>query len=160
MVEPLPFRIRVPKVNRLTMTGSQSIETSVDGLLHLEENVLYVEWLVREKVHRFGFDGVGTEPQEYPAETNDVPAEWLAMVRKVDLVVSTWITFRARRLDAFSGIPTAGAGTLTVRVPFGHHRLIAPFLAALEIARTAVPFQAPAPTRQLPAAVEASTPVP
>lgn len=151
MLEPLPYRVRIRKRSQLTLTGSESIESRLEGMLHLEEGVLIFEWQLREKVERFGFEGIGTEHEEFAPEALEVPAEWIAHVRKMDLLVATWISFRARRLDAFSDIPGADGASITIRIPFWHRRLIAPFLAALEAARTAAPFRAPEPTRRLPA---------
>jgi hypothetical protein len=160
MIEPLPFKLSVPDDDKWEGVGHESREFKVDGLLHLEQGVLVLEYAVRETVQRFGFEGVGTDRNEYPAEVVEIPVEWISDIRITDLILFTWITLRARRLDTFEGIPGAGPGRLTLRVSYPNRHLMKPLVVAIEKARQALPYRAPAPTRALPPAADEQTPLP
>lgn len=152
MIEPLPFSLRVPKRDRVTLLGFESVKSQVTGLLHFEEDTLIFEWQIREKTERFGFEGIGNEYETLPTEAIEVPAEWIAEIRVRSFVVINFIQFRARRLDAFDGMPTAGGGLITLRIAMKDRHAIPGMVAAIEGARNALPYRAPGATRQLPAA--------
>lgn len=152
MIEPLPFSLRIPKRDHVTFLGFESVKARVAGLLHFEEDTLIFEWQIREKTERFGFEGIGNEYETFPAEAIEVPAEWIAEIRVRSFFVITFVQFRARRLDAFEGMPTASGGLVTLRIGMKDRRAVAAMVAAIEKARHALPYQAPNATRQLPAA--------
>jgi hypothetical protein len=160
MLEPLPFKLSVPDDDKWEAVGHESHEFKVDGLLHLEQGVLILEWVVREEVQRFGFEGIGTEKLVHPAEVVEIPAEWISDVNVTDLYFVTWITLRGRRLDTFDGIPGAAPGLLKMRTSSAHRGAMKALVIALEKARFAAPFRAPNPTRALPPAAEEQTPLP
>jgi hypothetical protein len=148
--EPLPFRIKVPDDEQWGFTGFVQTEYSITGLLHASDEALYLEWVERRKTEQFTLGQIGTEREEFPPEMLEIPIDWVASLE----VVGGWwlprVRLRARRLDAFDGIPGAEPGRLMLVIARQDRALADELAAAL---RERVPDLAaarPEPTRRLP----------
>ncbi|UCG87748.1 MAG: hypothetical protein JSW71_04150 [Gemmatimonadota bacterium] len=139
-IEPLPFRLRVPGEDVIDFKGIQSVSYRVEGLLHLVDDTLEFEWSATEKTERVSFAKIGTEVDRSPIGRLEVPAGWLAEVR---LHSSWWrprLVLRARRLDAFDGMPGAKPGAIVLRIRRRFREQAEAFVAAVEQARAATPM--------------------
>lgn len=159
MIEPLPFRLRPPKEKILRFTGAHAIQSRVDGLLHLEEGVLVIEWAETRKVKSFAFERIGTDVTRYESQTLELPAEWLAEVRTRIWFRGPELFLRARRLDAFDDIPGSAPGILVLTVPFRHRGLIGPMIDGIAQARAAAEATGQLPRRRALPAEGEGTPV-
>jgi hypothetical protein len=149
-VEPLPFRIRLPDEDEWGFTGFQQTEYRITGLLHFTPDALYLEWVERRKIERFTLGDVGTVHEEFPVETLEIPIDWVASLE----VAGGWwlprVRLRARRLDAFEGIPGAEPGRLMLVIARRDRALATAFAAALEGRVPDLAGARPEPTRRLP----------
>jgi hypothetical protein len=149
-VEPLPFRIKLPDEDEWGFTGFQQTEYTVTGLLHLSDESLYLEWVERRKIERFTLGEVGTTHEEFPVETLEIPLDWVASLE----VAGGWwlprVRLRARRLDAFEGVPGAEPGRLMLVIARRDRPLAAELAAALQDRIPDLAGARPEPTRRLP----------
>lgn len=149
-LEPLPFRIKVPDDDEWGFTGFQQTTCTITGLLHFTEDALYLEWVERRKIERFTLGDVGTVHEEYPVETLEIPVDWIASLE----VVGGWwlprVRLRARRLDAFEGIPGAEPGRLMLVIARRDRTLASGFATALMDRIPDLAGARPEPTRRLP----------
>jgi len=107
----------------------------LEGLLHLADRMLAIEWAVTERTQQVSLTGASTDAQTFPPEVVDVPVAWIADVRLRGGWWSPRLELRATRLDAFEGLPGGRPGALTLRVSRRDRSLAAAFAAALEKAR-------------------------
>ena len=149
-LEPLPFRIAIPDDDEWGFTGFQQTTTTVTGLLHFTEEALYLEWVERRKIERFTLGDVGTEHEEFPVETLEIPVDWIASLE----VVGGWwlprVRLRARRLDAFEGVPGAEPGRVMLVIARRDRALAAAHATALRGRTPDLAGARPAPTLRLP----------
>lgn len=149
-VEPLPFRIKVPDEEEWGFTGFVQTETSVTGLLHASDDALFLEWVERQKTERFTLGEVGTDHEEFPVEMLEIPLDWVASVE----VVGGWwlprVRLRARRLDAFDGIPGAEPGRLMLVISRRDRAIAAALASAVSTRVPDLAAARPAATRRLP----------
>ncbi|MGE0353227.1 MAG: hypothetical protein AB7I33_16845 [Gemmatimonadales bacterium] len=115
-IEPLPFRLRVPGEDTVDYRGARSISWRIEGLLHLEGDMLVFEWSGVRKEDRAGVGGVKSVQEELPHEVQNVPVEWISEVTMGGIWVLPSLILRARRLDAFEGVPSARPGYLRLRL--------------------------------------------
>ena len=112
--EPLPFRLALPDDDHWGFTGIEHTAYTITGLLHLSEDALFLEWAERRKVERFTWTRIGTDHEEFPVETLEIPLDWIASLE----VIGGWwmprVRLRARRLDTFEGVPGAEPGRLVL----------------------------------------------
>jgi len=142
-VEPLPFRIPVKGEDVIDFGGIRSVSYRVEGLLHLADDVLEFEWTATERTERVSLTGIGTDVDQSPIGTLEVQAGWIAEVR---LRGGWWrprMAFRARRLDAFQGMPGARPGTVTLKIPRRYRKEAKALVAAIDQARAAAPLPSP-----------------
>ena len=140
--DPLPFLLPVARRDTLDDRGARSITYRVDGLLHLEETGLVLEWAATERIQRVSLTSIRTDHEDLPLETLEMPLSWIAEAR---LVGGWWmprLELRARRLDAFDGVPSAGAGVLRLRIGRRYRRQAAEMVAAIDLARTRAALEA------------------
>lgn len=134
-LDPLPFRLPVPGADVVELGGIESVSYRLEGLLHLKEQLVSLEWTGTRKTEYVGLTGVGTEHDHLPVEWIEIPVAWITEVR----VRGGWwrprFELRARRLDAFEGVPAARAGTLSVKIARRDRGLAADMAAAIEMAR-------------------------
>gem|GEM_PF-3454674 len=149
-LEPLPFRIKVPDDDEWGFTGFQQTTYTITGLLHCTEEALYLEWVERRKIERFTLGDVGTEHEEFPVEMLEIPIDWIA---SLEVAGGWWIPrvrLRARRLDAFDGIPGAEPGRLMLVIAGRDRALAAQIAAAFRGRSPDLAGARPEPTRRLP----------
>lgn len=115
-LDPLPFRLHIPGKDTIDSSGVRSVSYRSEGRLHLMDDALILEWSATETVERVATDGIGTDVDHSPIGTCEVPVSWLAEARILGGLWWWWLRLRARRLDAFDGVPGARPGWLRLRV--------------------------------------------
>jgi hypothetical protein len=131
-VEPLPFRIQVEGEDVIDFGGIRSVSYRVEGLLHLVADALKFEWSAIERTERVSLSRIGTDVDHSPIGTLEVQAGWIAEVR---LHGGWWwprMAFRARRLDAFQGMPGARPGAITLKIRRRYRKQAKALVAAIE----------------------------
>ena len=132
----LPFRLRLPGWDKLDWEGARSVAARVEGRLHLVGAMLVIEWAVTEETQRVALDGILSKVEVLPLETIELPVVELVDLRLVGGWWAPRLELRARRLDAFDGIPTARPGVITLRIRRQGRRLAAEMAAEIERLRT------------------------
>jgi hypothetical protein len=146
-IEPLPFRLSIPGKDTIDSQGIRSISYQSEGLLHLIDGTLTLEWAATRSTERVGFTGIRTEVDHSPIGTCDVPVSWIGEAR-LRLGWRGWrLTLRARRLDAFEGVPGRQPGSLTLRIRRRDRKHAAAFVAEINAAAVALPLTE-GPTQQ------------
>lgn len=134
-IEPLPFRLRVPRKNSWTADGPRKVHYNASGILHLEAGILILEWTISERVQQVGILGARDETRDYASEAIEFPVGWIA---EVELRGGWWLPrlrLRARWLQAFEGVPGASPAAITLWIPYRYRRLAPPMAAAIEAGR-------------------------
>jgi hypothetical protein len=115
-IPPVPFRLAVPSHDRVGFSGALTTEWKLQGLLHHDGEVLTIEWTGTQKTEGIAPTGVVQKVEHLPPEAIDVPLEWITGAA---LTGGWWwprLVLRASRLDAFDGVPGAGAGVLALKL--------------------------------------------
>ena len=116
LLNPLPFRLKLPDEEAIGLGGVKSVSYRVDGLLHLSDQSLTLEWSGTQTTEQVSFEKIGTDVDELPEDWLELPIEQIAGAR----VIGGWwrprLELRARRLNAFEGVPTARGATLCLRI--------------------------------------------
>ena len=128
----LPFRLRLPGWDKLDWEGARSVAARVEGRLHLVGGMLVIEWAVTEKTQRVALDGITSRVEVLPLEMIELPVAELVDLRLVGGWWAPRLDLRARRLDAFDGIPTARPGVITLRIRRQDRQLAAEMAAEIE----------------------------
>lgn len=115
LAEPLPFHLPLPGRDVVDLDLVRSEWYRVQGLLHCDGETLTFEWSTVAHVEDVSFSGVDVDDQVSPAELWDVPAAWIAEVRITGGWWAPRLHLRARRIDAFEGIPGATPGAISLR---------------------------------------------
>ena len=114
-LDPLPFRIKVRDPDIIDWQGIRSVSYLLDGLVHVVDKSITLEWTATRRTRRLWFTGIKDEVDRSPLGTLQVPVGSITRAR-----VRGWWTPRlqlwARRLEAFDGIPGARGATLTLRI--------------------------------------------
>lgn len=134
-LEPLPFRLRVPGIDKIDHKGIRSISYRVEGLLHLEGDTLLFEWAGTRKTEWVALGSVTDELDRSPVARLEVPVTAIAGVRLLGGVWLTRLELRARGLDVFHGIPGARPGAIRLRIRRRDRKLAALLAAAIDHAR-------------------------
>ena len=132
--EPVPFRLSLAGEETLDTRGVRSVSYKVQGLLHLEGDNLALEWAVDQSTESVGLGGVSTNVEQFDYEELVVPLTWLATVRFTRFPLRRLI-LRARRLDAFDGVPAARPGSIALKIRWRDRHLAAAMVEAIEDAR-------------------------
>lgn len=132
--DPVPFRLRLAGEETLDTRGIRSVSYKVQGLLHLEGDTLALEWAVDQSTESVGLGGVSTDVEKFDYEELVVPLTWLTEVRLTRGPLRRLI-LRARRLDAFDGVPAARPGTIALRIRRRDRHLAAAMVEAIDDAR-------------------------
>jgi hypothetical protein len=88
------------------------------------------------ETQRVALDGILSKVEVLPLETIELPVVELVDLRLVGGWWAPRLELRARRLDAFDGIPTARPGVITLRIRRQDRRLAAEMAAEIERLRT------------------------
>jgi hypothetical protein len=131
VVEPVPFRIPLPGKDTLDLDGARSVTARVEGLLHLDTDVLSIEWRRLEHVEEVTLGSVSIDDDATLPEWIDIPLTWLADARLSGGWWAPRLRLRMRRLDAFDALPGAKQGEVTVRIARGDRALAAAFADAI-----------------------------
>lgn len=132
--DPVPFRLRLAGEDTIDTRGIRTVSYKVRGLLHLEGDTLAFEWAVDQSTESVGLGGVSTDVEKFDYEELVVPLTWLTEVR-LTRFPSRRLKLRARRLDAFDGIPAARPGSISLRVRWRDRHLARAMVEAIEEAR-------------------------
>ena len=133
----LPFRLRMPgrrdEVSGLDLTGSSFKVTStsfeVHGYLHVDGDVLVVEWGGTIQVQEVGAMSVRDETQPLPNERIEVPVADLYRAELVGGWFRPRLRVQARAVGVLSSVPTEKRGM----VEFWYDR--SERFTAIEVAR-------------------------
>ena len=134
-LEPLPFSIRLPNDDHFGLTGTESTKFRIDGLLHITEPSLFVEWAETRTIERFSLGRVGTDIEELPVEMLEIPLDWISALRLIGGWWAPRIQLQARRLDAFESIPGGHPGSVTLWIKRRDRDLAREIGAAFEARR-------------------------
>ena len=132
--EPVPFRLPLAGKDTIDAGGIRTVSYKVQGLLHLEGDALALEWAVDQSTENVGIGGISTDVDKFDYEELVVPLTWLAEVRLTRGPLRRLI-LRARRLDAFDGVPAARPGTIALRIRRRDRHLASAMVEAIEEAR-------------------------
>ena len=135
--DPLPFRLSLAGEETLDTRGIRSVSYKVQGLLHLEDDTLALEWAVDQYTESVGLGGVSTGAEKFDYEELVVPLTWLTEVR-LTRFPSRRLKLRARRLDAFDGVPSARPGSVSLRIRHRDRHLAAAMVEAIDDARASI----------------------
>lgn len=134
-LHPLPVQ--------LTQVGSESIGTAAiesvsyrtEGLLHLADWGFVLEWTKTRTTQRVSMVGeIGTDVEELPQETVEVPIEDVASIR----LIGWWrpqLEIRVKGLDVLRGVPGVQGVTVRLKVERRDRSLARAY--AIEIAEMA-----------------------
>jgi len=148
-IEPLPFRIDIPEQGTIDLTGIRSVRYRIEGFVQLVGGSLAFEWNAVETVDRVGLGGIHTDVDESPIGRREVPLDWIAEVRLRGSWLRPQLVLRARRLDAFEGMPSRKQATLILQVGRRFRRHAKALLTAIESARKAEPMHRPESLNEL-----------
>ena len=148
--EPLPFRLKVPGQDVIDTEGVWSISYKAEGLLHLDGDVLVVEWQATRTTEKVAVSGIGTDVDHSPIATLEVPIELVAGMRYRGGWWWPRLELRGRTLDAFDGIPGARPGVVSLRVRRRDRAHARGFAAAFESARREPPLLEAEGHKELP----------
>jgi len=115
-INPLPFRIKVPGHDTIGAEGVVSISIKLEGLLHLNEKELLLEWTATRTVESVSLEGVRDEVDQSPVGSCEIP---LSDILEASVRGGWWaprLELRARSLEAFEDIPTAENGIAKLRI--------------------------------------------
>lgn len=113
---PLPFRIGVPGYDSIDSQGVVSISIKLEGLLHVLDNAISLEWTATRTVESVSLSGVRDEVDQSPVGTCDIPMNLILEARVRGGWWAPRIELRSTRLDAFADIPSAQNGTAKLRI--------------------------------------------
>ncbi len=113
---PLPFRIGVPGYDSIDSQGAVSISIKLEGLLHVLDDVVSIEWRATRSVESVSLSGITDEVDQSPVGTCDIPVSLISEARLRGGWWAPRLELRATRLDAFEEIPSAQNGTAKLRI--------------------------------------------
>jgi hypothetical protein len=130
--EPLPFYLGMAGKDTIDLRGIKSVGYTVEGLLHLERGAINIEWAVDRTTETVGLGGIRTDVEKFDYEELVVPLSLLAEVRLTGGIMrARRLRLRARRLDAFGGVPAAKPGRLIIKIRRRHWRIAKAMVAAI-----------------------------
>lgn len=113
---PLPFRIGVPGYDSIDTQGVVSISIKLEGLLHVFDDVVSLEWTATRTVESVSLSGIRDEVDQSPVGACDIPMDLIMEARLRGGWWAPRLELRATRLDAFDEIPSAQNGTAKLRI--------------------------------------------
>ncbi|MDX2207108.1 MAG: hypothetical protein SFU57_05650 [Gemmatimonadales bacterium] len=109
---PLPFRIRLPGEDSVSLAEIRDVSRRMDGLLHCDESGIVLEWELTESIDEVSLLSVSSTKNRFEVEVLEVPFELLASAELVGGILRPRLVLRARSLGVFSEIPGAKADRL------------------------------------------------
>jgi hypothetical protein len=111
---PLPFRIKLPGEDSVDFTEVRDVSRRADGLLHLLDGLVVLEWAVTESVDEVGLSNVSSTTETFEAEELEIPLHWLARVELTGGILQPRMVLRARSLAVFADVPGAKGAELAL----------------------------------------------
>jgi hypothetical protein len=111
---PLPFRIKLPGEETVDFTEVRDVSRHADGMLHLVEGALVLEWAVTESVDEVGLGNVSSTTETFPVEELEIPLDWLAGAELAGGIFRPRLVLRARGLGVLAEIPGAKGAELAL----------------------------------------------
>lgn len=115
-LNPLPFRLSLPGEDSVKLSGFRSISYNIEGLLHVSDLVVTVEWTGTQTTEQFTFEKVGTDVDKLPIDWVEIPASEISDARVYRYWWSPCLELRSRRLDTFDDIPSARSAILRLKI--------------------------------------------
>jgi hypothetical protein len=132
VLDPLPFRIKVPGADTFQGWQVLSIVFKVEGYLHLTDEAMVLEWSGTESVDAVGGDGIRSTVDPLPHEEAEVPRAEIVRARLRWPLVAPRLLLTSRRLGTFNGLPGARPGRLSLRIRRRDAALAARYAAQLD----------------------------
>ncbi len=151
-MEALPFSLKVPGEDSITLTAISSTTFKFSGLLRLDGAVLHLEWEGSAQVEEVESLSVRDETVPLPEEALDLPLEEL---RSIALLGGWWrprVELCARSLGALNIVPSEEGGRVALWIARRDRASAATLVAAATRA-----LRAP---EHRPARAEPTTPYP
>jgi hypothetical protein len=136
---PLPFFIKLPGEDTVDFTEIRDVERRADGLLHLLDDAIVLEWAVTEKVDQVGLANISSTTETFAAEELEVPLTWLASAELLGGILRPRVLLRARGLGVFEGVPGAKADRLELRYARADRFVALEMVKAINAASAALP---------------------
>jgi hypothetical protein len=116
-LHPLPVRLNQAGSDTVGPTGVEKVSYRIEGLLQLTDWGLILDWSETRTTARVSMMGeVGTDVEELPPQTVEVPIEQIASV----WVIGGWwrpqLEIRVKGLDVLRGVPGARGVTLRLAI--------------------------------------------
>lgn len=111
---PLPIRIKVAGEESMDLAAIRDVTTRVEGLLHLEEGQLLLEWIISTKVEEVRLLSVTQERETSEPQFAELPLDALVSITLAGGILAPHLLLRARSLRLFDGIPGAKGAELAV----------------------------------------------
>ena len=115
-LKPLPFKLSAPGRDSMGLDGIESVSYKADGLLHLTDTGLLLEWTETRTSEKVSLERVGTDVTTFENELLELPFDRLAGA----WVIGGWwgprFELRAVTLDDLAGAPGARGVTLVLRI--------------------------------------------
>ena len=135
LIDPLPFRLRVPGIDKIDLQGIRSISYRVEGLLHVDGHTVVLEWAGTRKTEWVALGSVTDEVDRSPVARREVPVSAIIKVQLRGGWIAPRLELRARNLDVFDGIPGARPGVIRLKIRRRDRKQAAVVAAVLDRAR-------------------------
>lgn len=115
-IDPLPCRLNASGKDTMDFLGVQSVSYRLDGILHVGDDGITLEWTGTRTTEEVSLTRVATEVDELPLEWLEMPMEQLTGAT----VLGGWwwprLELRARALADFVDVPGARGVTLPLYI--------------------------------------------
>ena len=115
-LQPLPFKLSATGRDSMGLDGIESVSYQSDGLLHLTDTGLLLEWTETRTSEKVSLERIGTDVTTFEPELLELPFERLAGA----WVIGGWwwprLELRAATLDDLAGAPGARGVTLVLKI--------------------------------------------
>ena len=135
LIDPLPFRLRVPGIDKIDLQGIRSISYRVEGLLHVDGNTVVLEWAGTRKTEWVALGSVTDEVDRSPVARREVPVSAIIKVQLRGGWIAPRLELHARNLDVFEGVPGARPGVIRLKIRRRDRKQAAVVAAVLDRAR-------------------------
>jgi hypothetical protein len=124
----------------MEFTEIRDVERRADGLLHLLDDAIVLEWAVTEKIDQVGLANISSTTETFAAEEVEIPLGWLASAELVGGILRPRLLLRARGLGVFAEIPGAKADRLELRYARADRFVAVEMAEAIKLAFAALPI--------------------
>lgn len=127
----LPFKLKLPGKDVLDGLGYTNRSFRVHGYLHLDGDVLVIEWGGTVRVQEFGAVSMRDETESLPNERLEVPVAELLRVELVGGWFRPRLRVQARTIGTLSSVPTEQGGLVEFEYERSERFTAIEFVAAL-----------------------------